>query len=348
MVTKFSPKPNKVYFINQYTLFHILEGNGVIQVDFNNYLDWDNKLIFLEKGQYIKFNSDTFTVRKIVFGDEKTFQNKDVRVLFKHLVSLGYINYQECDACQKYLTETVFSSPKDIIDISVNQWYWQNPFNANQEEYQVIFDLKEVIDQQFKSQLSVPALTQTLQLNNQHIHHLVKEKVGLTVKNLLTQKQIIESKKDIAFSDKTIQSIAFDYGYKDPSYFNRIFKNKTGVSPGEFRDQFGHSLEDSFEQELFQLLKEFHTVHRQTAFYADKMFMTEKTFSKKVKDKFNVSIGQLIRHQIIKTARQLLQEGIKVKEVAFTLGFEEANHFSAFFKHYTQQTPTEFLSKKVP
>ena len=87
MVTKFSPKPNKVYFINPYTLFHILEGNGVIQVDFNNYLDWDNKLIFLEKGQYIKFNSDTFTVRKIVFGDEKTFQNKDVRVLFKHLVS---------------------------------------------------------------------------------------------------------------------------------------------------------------------------------------------------------------------------------------------------------------------
>lgn len=347
MVTKFSPEANKIYLINQYTLFHILEGNGVIQVDFKNYLNWDDKLIFLDKGQYIKFNADTFVVRKIVFEDEKIFKNKEVRVLFKHLVSLGYINYQECEACQKYLSDTIFSSSKDIIDTSVNQWYWQNPFNANQEEYQLIFDLKEIIDQQFKNQLSVPELTKVLEINSERIHHLMKNKLGITVKNLLTHKRLIESQKEIAFTDKTIQSIAFDFGYKDPGYFNRMFKQKTGISPGEFRDKVGVLLEDYFEQALFKLLREFHTTQRKTSFYADKMFMTEKTFSKKVKEKMNVSIGQLIRVEIIKTAKKYLQEGVKIKEVAFFLGFEEPNHFTAFFKRYTQQTPIEFLSKKV-
>ena len=76
------------------------------------------------------------------------------------------------------------------------------------------------------------------------------------------------------------------------------------------------------------------------------MFMSEKTLSKKVKQRLNISLGQLIRYELIKTAKQYLNQGLKIKEVAFALGFEEANHFSTFFKHYTNQTPTTFLSKK--
>ena len=133
--------------MEQHTLIQILEGNGVIQVDFKNYLDWEDKLIFLEAGQYIKFQSDSFVVRKIFFEDAELFQNGEVRVLFKHLVSLGYINYDECEKCQEYLSDTLFTTPKDIIDVSVNQWFWQNPFGANKQEYQLIFDIKEVVDQ---------------------------------------------------------------------------------------------------------------------------------------------------------------------------------------------------------
>ena len=346
MVTKFHPEPNEVYFINQYTLLHILEGSGRIQVDFKNYFDWDDKLIFLEKGQYITFLSDTFTVRKMVFQEEEIFRNNDVRVLFKHLVSLGYINYQDCENCQKFLSNTLYAAPKDIIDVSVNHWYWQNPFNAKPEEYQVIFDLKDLIDQQFKNHLPASELVNILEKNNRNVHLLIKDKVGLTVKNLLTRKLLTESQKEVAFTDKTIQHIAYDLGYKDPGYFNRLFKQKTGMSPGEFRDKVGYEMEDKFELELFEILKEFHTSQRQAKFYADKMFMSEKTLSHKVKQRLNISLGQLIRHEIIKTAKQYLTAGLKVKEVAYALGFEEANHFSTFFKHYTELSPTEFLLKK--
>ena len=39
-VEKFSPEINKVYFIENRTLIHILSGKGSIQVDFKNYFDW--------------------------------------------------------------------------------------------------------------------------------------------------------------------------------------------------------------------------------------------------------------------------------------------------------------------
>lgn len=346
MVVKFKPELNKVYFINQYTLFHIMEGAGVIQVDFKNYYDWDDKLIFLEKGQYIKFLSDTFTVRQITFESKHAFDNPDVRVLFKHLVSVGYINFQECIDCQKYLEDTLYSNSNSILDISVNQWYWQNPFNADQSEYQIIFDLKEIIDQEFKNKLTTEDVYSLLGQSGRKLHNLVKNKVGLSIKSLLTRKKILESQKLIAFSDQKIESIGYDLGYKDPAYFNRLFKQQTGETPGSFRDKTKIEQEDIFEQELFELLREFHSTQRQTGFYANKLYMSEKTLSRKVKDKFNISIGKLIRYEIIKTAKYHLLAGMQVKEVAFLLGFNELSHFTAFFKNYTKQSPTQFLSRK--
>ncbi|MEM6805112.1 MAG: AraC family transcriptional regulator, partial [Bacteroidota bacterium] len=103
MIHKFQPELNKVYFIDTYSMFHILKGNGGIEVDFKSYHDWQDKLIFLEKGQYIKFLSESFEVRKIAFKEERIFQDKKVRVLFKHLVALGYINFTDCTSCQDYL-----------------------------------------------------------------------------------------------------------------------------------------------------------------------------------------------------------------------------------------------------
>ncbi|MGH1335726.1 MAG: helix-turn-helix domain-containing protein [Aureispira sp.] len=323
-----------------------MEGTGIVQVDFENYYDWEDKLIFLEKGQYIKFLSDTFTVRQILFENENAFKNSNVRVLFKHLVSIGYINFQECQNCQKYLTDSIYSENNSILDISVNQWYWQNPFNANQSEYQVIFDLKEVIDKEFKNAFSTQEIVSVLGQNGRKLHHLVKSKIGVSIKNLLTKKKILEGQKLIAFSGKNIDSIGYDLGYRDPAYFNRLFKQKIGMTPGAFREQVGFEVEDYFEQELFNLLKEFHTTQRQTKFYASKLYMSEKTLSKKVKEKFNISIGRLIRYELIKTAKTHLAEGRTVSDVAFSLGFKEVSHFTAFFKKYTRQTPTEFVFKK--
>ena len=346
MVAKFTPEINKVYFINQYSLFHILSGDGSIQVDFKNYFDWQDKAIYLEKGQYIKFLSDNFVVRKIEFPNEIIFRNKDVRVLFKHLISLGYINFNECEDCQKYLNSTIFSSnTSDIIDVSSQQWFWQNPFQANKEEYQIIFDVKDVIDQQFPNHLTNTELATLINENGLDAQALIKNKIGFSIKTLLIDKRILESKKEIAFTDKNIQEISYDLGFKDPAYFNRVFKKQTGQSPLQFRNNFDFPNRDIFTQDILELLQTYHTQERKLEFYAQKMNLSVKVLSKKVRDKMNVSLGQLIRFELINTSKALLIQGISIQDVAYQLGFEEANHFSSFFKHYTKISPTDFLNK---
>ena len=346
-VEKFSPEINKVYFIESHTLIHILSGKGSIQVDFENYFDWQEKAIFLEKGQYIKFLSNDFTIRKIEFTDYTKFYSDDVRVLFKHIIALGYIDLMECEECHAFLSKSAITQDSStIIDISSKQWYWQNPFKANKEEYQIIFDTKEIIDQEYTNHLSSVDLVHLINDRGYNAQSLIKDKVGLSVKSLLGTKRLKESKKEIVFTDKNIQEISYDLGYKDDAYFNRVFKNSTGVTPRQFRESFDFKHRDQFSQDILELLQEYHTQERTLDFYADKMNLSIKTLSKKVQSKMNTSLGQLIRYELINTAQLMLHEGESITAISSRLGFEEPNHFSRFFKHYSGTTPTEFKSKK--
>ncbi len=343
MVQKLIPKINKVYFINQYTLFHILSGSGSIQVDFKNYQDWKDKAIYLEKGQYIKFLSGDFVVRTIEFPSQDIFENREVRVLFKHLISLGYINFDECDECQKYLSNTVFAEKtREIIDVSLKQWHWQNPFNASQREYQIIFDVKEVVDQEFQNNLTNKDLAALIQDNGYNTHTLVKDKLGITIKSLLSNKRLIESKKEVVFTDKSIQEVSYDMGFKDPAYFNRVFKTNTGYNPTEFREHFDFERNDPFVEDITQLVRMHHKEERALGFYADRMHLSVKALSKKTRDKMNDSLGRLIRNEMIISSKRLLGEGESIKEISYQLGFEESNHFTSFFKLHAGISPSEF------
>ena len=348
MITKLEAEINKVYFINQYTLVHILEGTGSIEVDFKNYLDWQDKAIYLSKGQYIKFLSDDFVVRLIEFPDEVMFNSREVRVLFKHIISLGYIDFKECSDCQRYLSKTVFNQDmKSIIDVSTQQGYWQNPFQANKDEYQVIFDVKDVVDEHFTNNLSNQELVSLIDNQRYNAQILIKDKIGLSIKSLVANKRLLESKKEIAFSDKSIKEVAYNFGFNDPAYFNRVFKAEVGQNPLEFRDNFGFDKRDVFIEDIIGLIKTHHANEHQLEFYAQKMNLSVKALSKKVSEKMQTSLGKLIRHELIHSSKALLAQQENIQDISEYLGFEEPNHFSSFFKHHTGKTPSEFKIQKV-
>lgn len=346
-VENFSPEINKVYFIQSHTLFHILSGSGGIQVDFQNYFDWQEKAIFLEKGQYIKFLSDNFSVRRIEFSSADKFYHDEVRVLFKHLISLGYIDLLECADCNAFLSSTTLTdNSANIIDISSKQWYWQNPFNANKEEYQIIFDTKDIIDKEYANNLTSNDLVHLINDHGYNAQALVKDKIGLSIKNLMGSKRLKESQKQIVFTDKNIQEISYDLGFKDDAYFNRVFKNSIGQTPKQYRENFDFEKRDLFTQNILELLQKHHTQKRSLEFYADKMHLSIKALSNKVKTKMNITLGQLIRLELINTAKLMLLEDESVTSISRALGFEEPNHFTRFFKHYSGITPSDFRLKK--
>ncbi|WP_222931419.1 helix-turn-helix domain-containing protein [Xanthovirga aplysinae] len=347
MVKKIIPEINKVYFINKYTLIKVLSGNGGVQVDFLNFYDWREKGIYLVKGQYIKFLSDDFIILKIEFPCELIFLHKEVRVLFLNLIPFSYINFSHCKACQKYLEN--IGSNNHIIDLllaSSHQWYRQNPFQASKEQYRIISNLREFIDCNYKYHLTSEELTSLFGEVSYNVNTLVKEKIGISISTLLRNRRLLESKKEMAFTNKSIKEISYDLGYKDSAYFNRVFKKATGQSPVQFRKNFDYPYRDDFSKNIMSLLQKYHTEERSLEFYARKMNLSVKALSKKVREKMNISLGKLLRLELINTSKYMLLKGVKIREISFRLGFEEPNHFSSFFKHYTGITPTDLKNEK--
>lgn len=338
MLDIFQPKINERLHFSSHVLIWIKSGNGLIEVDFKTYKDFKDKLIFLSPGQYVKFVFGEFEVAKMAFADQFVFNSRDFRVLFKHLVSLGYIEFSV--GVQQSFMRFFDSNPLNVLDLATQQWFWQNPFKADKEEYTIIFDTKEVIDEHFKENLSIEKLIANVSHEYYHIAKLVKSRLGTTVKSLALQKLLLESQKDIAFTDKPIQEVANDLGFKDPAYFNRFFKKQTHHTPLEFRRNFGEEV-DTLIQDILYLIQTHHKSQHSTAFYADQTHLSIKTLSRKVKEKLHMTVGDLVRNELVNSAKTLLPH-YSIKEVAYELGFEEPHHFSAFFKKYTGIKPRDY------
>ncbi len=58
---------------------------------------------------------------------------------------------------------------------------------------------------------------------------------GISIKAAIVQRRLLEAKRLLKFSIRSSEDIAFELGFKDPTYFNRDFKKQTGLAPGQWR-----------------------------------------------------------------------------------------------------------------
>jgi AraC-like DNA-binding protein len=84
---------------------------------------------------------------------------------------------------------------------------------------------------------SVAYFADALHLSANYFGDLIKKETGKSAKEYI-QFKIIDLAKNLIFSrDKTISEIANELGFKYPQHFTRMFKNETGLTPNEFRNQ---------------------------------------------------------------------------------------------------------------
>jgi AraC family transcriptional regulator, transcriptional activator of pobA len=94
----------------------------------------------------------------------------------------------------------------------------------------------------------------------------------------------------------------------------------------------------------FNLLVENHYKEQHTVkYYADLLHRSPKTLSNVFKQHSDRTPLEVIHHRVaLEARRMLLFTDSSVKEIAFAVGFEDAAHFSKFFKQRTGRAPAEF------
>ena len=64
---------------------------------------------------------------------------------------------------------------------------------------------------------------------------LIKNKIGITFKDYLTNLRILHAKELLVQKEKSIQEIYEESGFASKQTFYRTFKNEVGLTPDEFR-----------------------------------------------------------------------------------------------------------------
>ncbi len=125
------------------------------------------------------------------------------------------------------------------------------------------------------------------------------------------------------------------YSYLNILLLKCLTKQKNYYSNDEAKE---HDLYTRFRRALNKNYRSLKLVKE----YADLLYVTQKHLNDIVYRKTGQTVSTLIYKQLILEAKRLLNTGMNIKEVAYSLEFNDPAHFSKFFKTQTGYSPSDF------
>ncbi|MFA6273890.1 MAG: helix-turn-helix domain-containing protein [Candidatus Paceibacterota bacterium] len=251
--------------LNYYSLIWIQKGNGTVKVDFSEYDFSPNQLLAFApyqpfmlattqeiQGIVIHFHPDFFCIHKhhqevacngvlfnniyappYVFIDELTQNtfNMALEQIKTEIQNPAVAQYELLISYLKIILITASRIKKEQQVSLVNDIEPEAPF--------VLQNLKNYIELHFKTKHSASDYADLLNITPKALAKIAKTYFNKTLTDLIAERIIIEAKRELYLTSKTVKEIAYELGYDDEHYFSRFFKNNADVSPQMYRETVG-------------------------------------------------------------------------------------------------------------
>jgi len=251
---------------NYFTLIFITSGEGLAKVDLCEYPFKENTLfafypyqpfMLISKGPLvgisIQFHHDFFCIYR---------HHKEIAangILFNNIYEQPFITLEE-DARYKLLNivreivaelktddlrkdEVLVSYLKILLvlatRIKLKQQSIQQTYTLSGKQMAIVQKLRNAIEENFRMLHSASDYADMLHVTPVALARVTKSHFNKTLSDLITERIIVEAKRELYLTDKTVKEIAYELGYQDEFYFSRVFKVKTDISPQFYRDTIG-------------------------------------------------------------------------------------------------------------
>lgn len=84
--------------------------------------------------------------------------------------------------------------------------------------------------------ITAEAIARSLYLSRPYLSAKFQSETGISLTEYIQNKKTEEAVNLLRFSDHTIAEISDYLGYSSPAHFTRVFKKRTGMTPGEYRN----------------------------------------------------------------------------------------------------------------
>lgn len=96
------------------------------------------------------------------------------------------------------------------------------------------------------------------------------------------------------------------------------------------------------------LLEQHYKNQKQVSYYVKELFISEKRLNQATSKLFGKTSKEIINDRVMLEAKRILAHtNESVKEICYSLGFEEPTNFVKYFKKHSGATPTEFREKNT-
>ena len=103
------------------------------------------------------------------------------------------------------------------------------------EEKSVVDVVKDYIEGHLDEELTREDFAALVFLNADYLARLFKQETGLSIGNYLVEQRMGKAKQLLACTARPVNRIAVEVGYTNFSYFAKLFRKTTGMTPNEYR-----------------------------------------------------------------------------------------------------------------
>jgi AraC family transcriptional activator of pobA len=262
-ITRFEEmeEPN-VDDLHKHTFYEIIwieQGKSTQVIDYKEYKITPGTLFFISPGQLHHFEgwkpmiggSIMFTADFLLLNQsnmDKLFElsfldnfhanacvqlNKKSNAEIKNTIDLIYSESKRSDSskiiCQSLL-QILLAQVQRSVDSQSKQHF--------PKKHIILYKkFKSLLDIHFLENITSSEYASKLHITQHHLNYISKQITNKTATEVIRARSILEAKRLLTFSDRTVSEVASLLNFFDSSYFAKLFKSETGMSPTEFKNK---------------------------------------------------------------------------------------------------------------
>jgi len=172
-----------------------------------------------------------------LFHSTRLYSPQDNLAIQKQLFQQLFHEFQQQKIGRNDALETLLSLI--LIELVRSEQQVEHGTKGIDKRTHYLHQFTQLIEQHYQTQQPVSLYAKALNITPTHLNTLCRELTSRSALALVHERLLLELKRNLLYSDSTISEIAWALNFSEPAYFSRFFKRMTGVSPREFRNQFG-------------------------------------------------------------------------------------------------------------
>lgn len=142
-------------------------------------------------------------------------------------------------------SEELIVSLVDLLLLYCNRFYNRQFITHKNINNDLLTKFETLLENYFKEKKvisnglpTVQYFSDRLNISSNYLSDLLKTLTGRTTQHFIHDKIIAIAKTQLATTTFSVSEIAYELGFEYPQSFNKLFKNKSGISPLQFRKSF--------------------------------------------------------------------------------------------------------------